>query len=63
MRARRKEACDCRDGCKPRGEAVRTFEKLGVSTRVELVLYWLQQQSNAASAEFVLPPKAVVTAN
>lgn len=39
------------------------FEKLGVSTRVELVLYWLQQQSNAASTEFALPSKAVVTAN
>ncbi|MGH9733175.1 MAG: response regulator transcription factor [Candidatus Acidiferrales bacterium] len=39
------------------------FEKLGVSTRVELVLYWLQQQANASSAEFAIPTKEVATAD
>lgn len=33
------------------------YEKLGVSTRVELVLYWLQQQSNNASTPFEDQPK------
>lgn len=39
------------------------FEKLGVSTRVELVLYWLQQQSTSSSAEFGIQSKETATAD
>lgn len=34
------------------------FEKIGVSTRVELVLYWLQRPSDGSSAESALSKKA-----
>jgi len=37
------------------------FEKLGVSSRVELVLYWFQQQSNGSSAD--APAELSDTAN
>lgn len=39
------------------------FEKLGVSTRVELVLYCLQQQTSRSSAEFPLQAKNAATAD
>ncbi len=39
------------------------FEKLGVSTRVELVLYCLQQQASRSSAEFGLQVKKATTAD
>lgn len=46
-----------------RNQLFHIFEKLGVSTRVELVLYWLQQSSNGLSGEFALQSKKAATAD